>query len=59
MCASANMPVEETVLAAGPNFETLIAEMDDDDESERVLIFQPCQDIEPYIIEESEEVVVV
>jgi len=57
--SSANMPVEETVLAAGPNFETHIAEMDDEDESERVLIFQPCQDIEPYIIQESEEVVVV
>jgi len=55
--SSANMPVEETVLGAGPNFETHIAEMDEEDE--RVLIFQPCEEIEPYIIQESEEVVVI
>jgi hypothetical protein len=37
------------------NFETHITEIEAD---QQVLIFEPCEEIEPYIIQETEEVVV-
>eukprot|EP00088_Acartia_fossae_P022303 TRINITY_DN2354_c0_g1_i10.p1 TRINITY_DN2354_c0_g1~~TRINITY_DN2354_c0_g1_i10.p1 ORF type:complete len:787 (-),score=136.35 TRINITY_DN2354_c0_g1_i10:1170-3530(-) len=47
--------VDDGILSNETNFETHIAEMEAD---QQVLIFEPCEELEPYIIQETEEVVV-